>query len=270
MNKKDVIFVLCLAFFCSFSKTAVSQTEGTNIATIMASRTGREATFLNDKKDQVLLIDPNKGQIKVFNSKGGLIQQKYFSDQNPDHSPEMFKTLARCDVIWGLCEPQEEKYNKGYIAVTRNQNCAMPQDTKNKLFKNELTLLNLSGETLFQNREPDSITGVPLKVFEDLQVIVVGPGEDGYGALTSGHYYGLDFQGKKIWEYHKGLVFDRGDLMAGGVKKGFLKLVKHEIHPFSEGMNLKPGEAIPIGEMVQDVDTDQELNLKTGEVSLAH
>jgi hypothetical protein len=273
VNKKMVLFILGLFISGSLTRYAVSQTENKDVLSLISKTENdlrKYSIFWNDKNNQVLLIDPNHGQLKIFNSKGKMIQEQYFSDQNPDHSPEIFKQVPRCDVIGGCCESGEGRYNKAYIAITRNQDCAMPQDTKNKLFKNELTLLNLAGETLFQNREPDSVTGVPLKVFADLQVIVVGPGEDDYGAINSGHYYGLDFQGKKIWEYHGGLIFDRGDLIAGGIKNGFLKLVDHQIHPMTEGMNLKPGDAIPIGEEVRDVPTGKELNLKTGEVSLAN
>ncbi len=225
----------------------------------------RKSTFLNDEQNQVLLVDPDDGELKIFNSKGEIVRQRYFSDQNPDHSPEMFKQVGDCGVIGGFCEPRENRYNEGYIAVTRNQGCGQ-RGERQRLFKNELTLLDLAGEPLFQNRAPNSITGVPLKVFEDLKVTVVAAGEDSE-AITAGQYYGLDFQGKKLWEYHGGLMIDRGDLMVGGIKKGFLKLVKHEIHPISEGMNLKLGAPIPIGEMVKDVYTGQVINLKTGEVS---
>jgi hypothetical protein len=110
---------------------------------------------------------------------------------------------------------------------------------------------------------------MPLKVFVDLQIIVVAVGHEGEEEL-SGHYYGLDFQGKKIWEYHGGLIFDPADLNVGGIKKGFLKLAKHEIHPIGEGMNYGPGGAMPIGEEIRDVFTGQELNVKTGVVSLAN
>jgi hypothetical protein len=192
--------------------------------------------FPCDKNDSVMMIDAWKGFLKIYSVNGVEKTERYFTDQ----SDKKYKDLAAEDLedvsFDGDCEASD---NGDYIAVGRNS-VDFPD------FQSELTLLDSSGNIIFQNKEPQSKAGEPLKISADLKIIVV----DGairtqlanHHYLTQEIYYGIDFTGKKLWEldsYSSGIY-------PGELKNGLLKddelIVKRHLTSDPLNLNLNTGE----------------------------
>lgn len=149
--------------------------------------------FPDDKTDTAMIINVWTGKFEIYNFNGVKITEKYFSDQNDQKYPDL-KTPDEDTVIWGGCLSSE---NGEYIAVSRQTNDVVG-------FASELTLLDSTGNIIFQNGAPQSKVGKPLKVLGKQKVLVVLG--DINGRLTNRHYqshdmyFGLNFSGKEIWQ----------------------------------------------------------------------
>ncbi|HVZ79950.1 MAG TPA: hypothetical protein VHE12_04015 [bacterium] len=144
----------------------------------------------NDENNTIMIINALKGTLKIFSVNGKEKTEKQFSPQAPsEHSTLDDEEDSEIEFS---SQPSEKCK---YVCISR-------ESSETNDFKNEITLLDGNGDILFQKFDEQSRFKSVLGVFEDFKMIVI-KGDSGRGRRKTRQferYFGLDFNGNKLWE----------------------------------------------------------------------